>query len=823
MMAEQDKQQHVPYYRKPEELTVEEWQKALRKQFAAGKKFIVKNIGDQPLYSDYEVYNPETKKTYKVSIRDNINSFNYCSCPDFRVNGLGTCKHVEYVLLSKLRYKKYQKLISKAQKNDYSSLSIHYIRERQVRLKKADHIGEYPRETEFFDKEGFLLPGMTKQLEEFIKGATGMDPDFRIYPDVFERIDHDREERTRLEKLGEIFPDGPQSPIFANLVRATLYPYQKEGVIGILRAGRVLLADEMGLGKTIQAIAAVEVFARYFGVSRVLIICPTSLKYQWKSEIRKFTGRDACIVEGLVHKRKDLYLQEDLYKIISYGVVRNDLHLIKDWEADLVILDEAQRIKNWQTKTAQSVKKIDSKYAIVTTGTPLENRINELHSIVEFVDMYKLGPLFRFLDNHQVMDEHGKITGYRNLRSIHQTLDDILIRRTKKEIRDQLPGRIDKNFFVEMTPEQSAEHNDYYEVVCLLVNKWIRFGFLNEEDQQRLLTCLNCMRMVADSTYILNPKSNHGNKINEVQDFIREVMEYDGHKLLIFSQWKRMFELLIRELEKLGHPFVYLNGDVPAEQRKTIIDRFREDDTLRLFLSTDAGGVGVNLQRANILVNLDLPWNPAVLEQRIGRVYRLGQKKKVQVFNFVSAHSIEHRILHLLEFKKSVFAGVLDEDGKDQVMMEGFMQSVRDLVNVDLDGKEKTLPRYTRDAESYNLAAEVNQRYLQEEPGGNGQEEPGSYGHGEPVDNGEERSPESGDRSVAAPGEGSGAGTTGTAGIDAGTAAATGNGAAAATGAGAGDRRNVPGGVRPKTTGKGITRQLRRWFMAVSSVFGHRR
>ncbi len=382
-----------------------------------------------------------------------------------------------------------------------------------------------------------------------------MELDFRIYPDVFELIDRDKEEQSRLEKLKEIFPHGAQSGIFDELVRTTLFPYQKEGVIGILRAGRVLLADDMGLGKTIQAIAAVEVFAKYFGVSRVLIICPTSLKYQWKSEIRKFTGRDACIVEGLVHKRKDLYLQEDLYKIISYGVVRNDLHLIKAWGTDLVILDEAQRIKNWQTRTAQSVKKIESKYAIVTTGTPLENRISELHSIVEFVDMYKLGPLFRFLDNHQILDENGKMTGYRNLRSIHKTLDDILIRRTKKEISDQLPGRIDKNFFVEMTPEQASEHKDYYDVICQLVNKWLRFGFLNEEDQQRLLTCLNCMRMVANTTYILNPNSNHGNKIAEASDFIRDVMEYDGHKLLIFSQWKRMFELLIRELEKLGHPF----------------------------------------------------------------------------------------------------------------------------------------------------------------------------------------------------------------------------------------------------------------------------
>jgi len=336
-------------------------------------------------------------------------------------------------------------------------------------------------------------------------------------------------------------------------------------------------------------------------------------------------------------------------------VVRNDLHLIEGLKAGLIIVDEAQRIKNWRTQTAQIVKKIRTDYAIVTTGTPLENRIDELHSIVEFLDMYKLGPLFRFQYNHQVLDKSGKMIGYRNLRTIKKTLKDILIRRTKKEISDQLPGRIDKNFFVEMTREQSAEHEDYYNTVAQLASKWIRLGFLEEEERQLLMTCLNCMRMVADSTYILDPKTNRGNKVPEVISLIRDLMEYKGNKLVIFSQWKRMFELLIREFRKIDLQFVYLNGDVPAIQRKKIIEQFRDDKNLRVFLSTDAGGVGVNLQQANILINLDLPWNPAVLEQRIGRIYRLGQKKKIQVFNFISAYSIEHRILHLLEFKKNCF------------------------------------------------------------------------------------------------------------------------------------------------------------------------
>ena len=696
-------------------MSVDEWQAELRKQFATDQKFKIKNIGDHPLYSDFEVFNPETGKTYKVSIRDNVSSYNYCSCPDFKVNTLGTCKHIEYVLFKLLRYKKYQKYFTQLQPNNYSSLSILYGHDQHIRLKKADSCHEYENEEKYFDDQSFLLPGMIYELDSFIKSVVKTDPSFRIYPDVFEYITQHKKNRDRKEKLKEIFPEGTESRILEDLINTRLYPYQKAGVIEIINAGRVLLADDMGLGKTIQAIAAVEIFARYFDVTKVLVICPTSLKYQWKSEIRKFAGRDASVVEGLIHKRKDLYCQDDFYKIISYGVVRNDTELINAWKADLIIIDEAQRIKNWKTLTAKSVKKIQSEYTIVTTGTPLENRIDELHSIVEYIDRYKLGPLFRFLDNHQVLDEYGKLIGYKNLRTINKTLKDILIRRTKKEIIDQLPGRIDKNFFVEMTTEQESDHWDYYNVVARLANRWIEQGYLSEEDRQNLLICLNCMRMVSDSTYILNRKTNSGNKINELKSIIQEITEDQGNKIVIFSQWKRMFDLLTRELDKMDLEYEYLNGDVPAGQRKTIIERFQSDQALKLFLSTDAGGVGINLQSANIVINVDLPWNPAVLEQRIGRIYRLGQKKHVQVYNYISKFSIEHRILFLLDFKKEIFKGVLDDGGEDRVMLEGFLQSVKAMLDVNLEDPDKTETVEVADEVTHSLVAESDASYQKEQ------------------------------------------------------------------------------------------------------------
>ena len=709
---------NVPYYRKPDELSVEEWQTLLRQQFAVEQKFEVTNIGEHAVFSDFEVYNPKSKNTYKVAVRDGVSSTNFCSCPDFAINNLGTCKHIEYLLNSLLKYKKYQKLYNKPPVVDYSSISVDYTNQRGIRLKKPNHSFKFSCEDEYFDKNGYLLPGKSLRLDDFIEKNKKLDIPLKIYPDVLEHISHQKAESERLDIASRVFKNGTSSKIFNSLINTNLYPYQKEGVMKIFKRGRVLLADEMGLGKTIQAIAAVELSASYLGIERVLIICPTSLKFQWKREINKFTNRKTLIIEGIVHKRKELYKQNSFYNIMSYGVCKNDLDLINEMKPGLVIIDEAQRIKNWRTKTAQAVKRIETEHAIVMTGTPLENRIDELHSIVEYVDRYKLGPLYKFLDNHQNMDEFGKLKGYKNLRTINKTIEPLLIRRTKKEIASQLPGRIDKNFFVEMTEAQGKDHKEYYDLVSILVTKWIRTGFLKEEEKQKLLMALNCMRMVSDSTYILNQATREGNKEKDIIELVKELIENKDNKIVIFSQWKRMFELLVEGLDRLNLKYVYLNGDISAQQRNDIIEKFRTDKEVRVFLSTDAGGVGVNLQSANILINVDLPWNPAVLEQRIARIYRLGQKKKIAVFNFIAKYSIEHRIMHLLDFKKSVFEGVVEEEGADEVNIESFMNSVKALTDVDMEDEKVHFQSYRPGKSGYNdfLADEVNKRVLGEKP-----------------------------------------------------------------------------------------------------------
>jgi SNF2 family DNA or RNA helicase len=328
-------------------------------------------------------------------------------------------------------------------------------------------------------------------------------------------------------------------------------------------------------------------------------------------------------------------------RITNYETLARDLDLINAWAPAVVIVDEAQRIKNWNTVAARALKRIASPYAIVLTGTPLQNRLEELVSIVQFVDQHRLGPTWRLLHEHQLRDESGRVVGYRNLDRIGTTLAPIMLRRRKAEVLDQLPERVDNTLFVPMTDAQLVHHTENGETVRRIVQRWRKTGFLSDVDR-RLLTCaLQNMRMSCDSTYLLDHETDHGTKADELMTLLEELFEQPDAKVVIFSQWVRTHELIARRLQSRGWGHVLFHGGVPADERPALIDRFHDDPDCRVFLPTDAGGVGLNLQHAAAtVVNMDLPWNPAVLEQRIGRVYRLGQRKSVQVVNFVAQGSI---------------------------------------------------------------------------------------------------------------------------------------------------------------------------------------
>ncbi|MFN0000391.1 MAG: DEAD/DEAH box helicase [Burkholderiaceae bacterium] len=671
----------------PPGLELIDWQRALRRQFGREQVFGLDNIGSEPFFSEFRVSNPESRSTYYVAIRGSKPGDNFCACPDFSTNELGTCKHVEFTLAKLARRRGAKPAFARGYQPAFSELYLRNDGNRTIHFRAGtDCPAALARSAAaLFDAaQGWRLPeDRFEDIGRIVALAARTGHELRAYDDALDFVAGRSDAAKRVATLVDLFPDGAADSRWKKLLKVPLYPYQAEGALFAVRAGRALIGDEMGLGKTIQAIAAAEILARHFGAAKVLVVCPTSLKYQWQSEMLRFSGRASRVISGGLVQRQKEYAEEDFCKITNYEKLKSDLDLISAWAPDLVIVDEAQRVKNWNTIAAKALKRIDSAYAIVLTGTPLENKLEELISIVQFVDQHRLGPTWKLLHEHQLKDEGGRVTGYTGLDRIGQTLAPVMIRRRKSEVLLQLPSRTDQNLLVPMTEMQMLHHAENADIVARIVQRWRRMKFLSDQDQRRLTCALQNMRMSCNSTYLLDQESDHGVKADELVELFEGLFVQPDAKAVVFSQWTRTHAIIIRRLETRGIGYVSFHGGVPSEQRPALIERFRNDPDCRVFLSTDAGSTGLNLQHASTLVNMDLPWNPAVLEQRVARIHRMGQKHPVQIINYVSKGTIEEGMLSVHAFKRSLSAGILD-GGSAEVSLGGSRLSrfMKDVENV---------------------------------------------------------------------------------------------------------------------------------------------
>ncbi len=664
-----------------------DWQRALRRQFGRDRAFGLENLGTGPFFSEYRVRNPESKTNYRVAIRGLRPGDNFCACPDYTTNELGTCKHIEFTLARLAKKRGARAAFARGYQPAFSELYLRNDAGRTIHFRAGTDCPARMVETAalLFDESlGWRLPETRfDELGRFLSNVAKTGHEVRAYDDALDLIAGRSDSAHRATVLHDTFPRGAADPLLRKLLKVPLYPYQAEGALFAVRAGRALIGDEMGLGKTVEAIAAVEILARHFGVSKVLVICPTSLKYQWQSEIARFSGRAARVVAGGRAQRQKEYTKDDFCKITNYEKLKSDLDLISAWAPELVIVDEAQRVKNWNTIAAKALKRIDSPYAIVLTGTPLENKLEELVSIVQFVDQHRLGPTWKLLHEHQVKDEAGRVTGYTGLQKIGETLAPIMIRRRKSEVLLQLPGRTDQNLLVPMTEMQMTYHQENADIVAKIVQRWRKMKFLSDIDQRRLTCALQNMRMSCNSTYLLDQETDHGVKADELAALFDGLFVDAEAKAVVFSQWTRTQDIVIRRLDPRGIGYVSFHGGVPSEKRPALVERFRDDPDCRVFLSTDAGSTGLNLQHASTLVNMDLPWNPAVLEQRISRIHRMGQRRPVRIVNFVAKGTIEEGMLSVLAFKRSLAAGILD-GGTGEISLGGSRLSrfMKDVENV---------------------------------------------------------------------------------------------------------------------------------------------
>lgn len=660
----------------------------IRRRRAAEGQFKIQNLGRNRVFSDYQVTNPASGGQYRVSVRGFDVGDNSCTCPDFRKNTLGTCKHVEAVLAA-LSEEAPPALRQRKAAVTYPEVYLSYGEQLRLGLhlppRHSDQVATLA--ARFFDTKGLWKGG--DAYSDFVEAVNGVPEQVTIFSDAMEFVDREIERGEMARREEALVKQLELGRLPLELLTVPLYAYQMRGALFLAYRGRAILGDDMGLGKTVQTLAATEILARERGVERVLVISPASVKYQWEGEIRKFTTRPVQVIDGTTQARRSLYSQPTFYRLINYEIVLRDLDALNAWQPDLIVLDEAQRIKNWESKISRAVKKLNSRYALVLTGTPIENKLEELYSIVEFVDDRRLGPAFQFLNDHRVLDASGKLVGYRNLDTIRERLAPIFLRRTRREVLGQLPARTDSTVFVEMAEAQRGPYAEQQTTLARLVSK----KYLTEVDRRRILCCLANMRMLCNSTYLYDRQTNVSPKLEEFADLMHDLVAEGGHKVVVFSQWELMLQKTAEVLDGLRIGYAVLSGHVPGKDRKALLERFRDDPHCQVFLSTDAGGTGLNLQAADTVINLEVPWNPAVLEQRVARVHRLGQHRPVRAINLVVRESIEERVLRTLEQKRSlfdgVFSGTADEVTFEALGQRSFLETMRDLVGGEREERER--------------------------------------------------------------------------------------------------------------------------------------
>ncbi len=634
------------------------------------------NQGQHPVYSTFEVTST-SERVYTVHIRSLTERLNTCTCPDYLTNTIGTCKHIEGVLgnLEKEFSEQWETLI--AQAPPITQIYVHHAERTTVRvtlpLPRAKKLAALLNR--YFDAEGVLLGKATQSLPALLSELNALPAREReqvvVGQDARDYMKNQQDVELVQQQKDWFLDQVKQGHRSLNVISTPLYAYQEEGVMHMTFGRRVLLADDMGLGKTIQAIAAAALLKQLRDIQRVLIVTPASLKHQWAREIRRFTSLSVQIIEGGQIERRKQYHAPEFFNIVNYELVRYDEEEIAKQEFDLVILDEAQRIKNWRTKTADTVKQLRSPYAFVLTGTPLENRLDELYSVFQVIDPTILGPLWRFNQRYYEVERRPsgsyKVLGYKNLDELRRRIAPYVLRRVRDQVLFDLPERIDSNFFVEMTDPQMDAYAEYEHKVARLMALAKRRP-LTPEEHQLLLGCLIKMRLICNALALHDPdikpddREKTAPKLRELREILDEEVAGNGHKAILFSQWSNMLAFVEPILERLHIGWVKLTGDVPSAKRGALVEHFFQDPQCKVFLSTDAGGVGLNLQAASMVVNLDLPWNPAVLDQRIARAHRHGQAHTVNVVNLIAKGTIEERMLDTLAAKRAVFDAAFNED-----------------------------------------------------------------------------------------------------------------------------------------------------------------
>ena len=606
---------------------------------------------------------------YRVHLRGGAEGPHSCDCPDFEANRLHTCKHVERVRAwlgsPRSRLPRGHRRVAERPR-----IYLHFGEVVEPRLLGRPEGPGALAVRRAFDGEGLSHRPLARDEAELQTWLRQFGE--RVEPQALRWLAGRAGRKPELPAgdFARLLPSLPLKP----------YAYQWTGAAFLARTGRALLADEMGLGKTIQAIlAAAALRHAKHPADRVTIVCPASLRAGWQDEVRRWLGEETVLLEGPATARARTIASGPRWLITHYEQVMRDHRAHEAHPPDLLIIDEAQRAKGLWTRTARVLKAIGTRYVFALTGTPLENRLEEAYAIAQLLDQRLLPPLWQIDRDHFVRDDKGRrVVLYRGLGDLRSRLAPAFLRRRKEDVALDLPERLRSTSMLPMHDDVVATYDDVLSQVARIAARKV----LLPADLDRIRRLLVIARRCCNGPHMLGLEVDDRKvpKLQELEQALRDLCLGEGRKAVVFSEWTDMTERVEALCRRLRLPAFHLHGGVPVRRRPALLREFAARKGAAVFVSTDAGGVGLNLQAADVVINLDMPWNPARLEQRIARVHRIGSRRTVQEILLVTKESIEERILKLHETKREVLANIWDKGNQDVIAAPGGSGAFRDMV-----------------------------------------------------------------------------------------------------------------------------------------------
>jgi non-specific serine/threonine protein kinase len=489
--------------------------------------------------------------------------------------------------------------------------------------------------------------------------------DTRSEEELVVRLEEKYEQLREFKQIREI-------PIPEHL-RNILRPYQEHGYYWLNYLSEIgwggILADDMGLGKTVQALSFLHYYKHHHQKLQALVVCPTTLMFNWENEIKKFTPSLTYHIHhgGERGRNKEHFAGKEII-ITTYGTLRSDIKLMVDIPFDYVVLDESQAIKNPSSKVTRAAGLLRAKNRLCLSGTPLQNNTFDIFAQMNFLNPGMLGSIEFFRQEFSIpIDKFGEPDRKDHLRKL---LYPFILRRTKEQVAKDLPDKTETILYCEMEEEQrniyDAYRNDFRDKIL---------GTIEQQGIQRsqltILQGLMKLRQICDSPAILNETEKFPNHSIKLEELGREITEnISNHKALVFSQFLGMLALIREKLKELEVDYEYFDGSTSAVDREKAIQRFQNEENCRVFLiSLKAGGVGLNLTAADYVYIVDPWWNPAVEQQAIDRTHRIGQTKNIFAYRMICKDTIEDKILQLQEKKRILAKDLISDD-------EGFVKSL---------------------------------------------------------------------------------------------------------------------------------------------------